>query len=296
MTTLNYHHLKLFQAIAREGSLTRAAEHLHLSPSALSVQLQKLEQQLGHGLFERQGRRLVLTEAGRIALDYADTVFQAGEDLVRTLAGRPRDDRAILRVGAIATLSRNFQLEFLRPILRRGNVDLVVRSGSMRELLAELEAHGLDLVLANAVARQDGAAAFHSHLVGEQPVSLVGPPDPRDATFRFPQDLVGRPLALPGAGTDFRTAFDRVLALAGITPVVAAEVDDMAMLRLMARESTLLTLVPPVVVRDELHSGLLVEKARVPGVTEGFYAIVQGRRFPNPLLAGLLDRPVLAPA
>lgn len=295
MAALNYHHLQLFQAIAREGSLTRAAEHLHLSQSALSVQLQKLEQQLGHPLFDRLGRRLVLTEAGRIALDYADTVFQAGDDLVRTLAGRPRDERAVLRVGAIATLSRNFQLEFLRPILQRGDVDLVVRSGSMRELLGELEAHALDLVLANAVARQEGAAAFHSHLVGEQPVSLVGPPAADPGPFRFPQDLAGRPLVLPGAGTDFRVAFDRLLALAGITPVIAAEVDDMAMLRLIARDSAWLTLVPPVVVRDELQAGLLVEKARVPGVTEGFYAIVQGRRFPNPLLAGLLDRTVLPP-
>ena len=113
MATLNYHHLRYFWAIAHEGSLTRAADRLNLSQSALSVQLGKLELQLGHPLFDRSGKRLILTEAGRIALDYADTVFQAGDELVSTMKGRPVDRRQAFRVGALTTLSRNFQLEFL---------------------------------------------------------------------------------------------------------------------------------------------------------------------------------------
>jgi LysR family transcriptional activator of nhaA len=292
MGQLNYHHLRLFQAVAREGNLSRAAGRLNLSASALSVQLQRLEQQLGHALFDRVGRRLVLTEAGRIALDYADTVFQAGDDLVRTLAGRPRDDRQRIRVGALTTLSRNFQLEYLRPLLERPDVEVEVRSGTMRDLLSRLEAHALDVVLANAVPRHEGASDLHSHLVGEQPVSLVGPPE--TGRLRIPQDLQGRRMVLPGTDSDFRLAFDRLLAQADIRPAVVAEVDDMAMLRLLARESGALALVPPVVVRDELRSGLLVERARLPEITEAFYAIVQNRRFPNPLLADLLARPVLA--
>src|SRR3546814_10100953 len=98
MASLNYHHLRYFWAIAHEGSLTRAAERLNLSQSALSVQLGKLEQQLGHPLFERTGKRLVLTEAGRIALDYSDTVFQAGDELVSTMQGRP--DRKSTRLNS----------------------------------------------------------------------------------------------------------------------------------------------------------------------------------------------------
>lgn len=292
MQGLNLHHLRLFHAIARDGSLTSAARRLNLSQSALSVQVQKLERQLGHALFERQGRRLVLTEAGRLALETADTVFQAGEELLRTLAGRPRQDRQVLRVGALTTLSRNFQLEWLRPLLGRPDVELEIRSGTMKELLAQLEAHALDVVLANAVARRE-QAGVHSHLVAEQPVSLVGPARPSAAPFVFPGDLAGQPLVLPGPDSDFRVAFDRLLALADVTPLVVAEVDDMAMLRLLARESGALALVPPVVVRDELRSGRLAEWARVPGVTEGFYAIVQDRRFPNPLVADLLARPTL---
>jgi LysR family transcriptional regulator, transcriptional activator of nhaA len=169
MTHLNYHHLRYFRTIAREGGLTRAAERLNLSQSALSVQLGKLEAQLGHALFERQGKRLVLTEAGRIALDYAETVFQAGEDLVSTLSGRPSARQSVLRVGALPTLSRNFQLEVLRPLVDRADVELVVRSGSMRELLAGLEAQTLDVVLANAAVRRDAHTDLHSHRIARQP-------------------------------------------------------------------------------------------------------------------------------
>lgn len=289
MPALNYRHLRYFRAVAHEGNLTRAAERLNLSQSALSVQLQKLELQLGHPLFERQGKRLILTEAGRIALDYADTVFQAGDELLSTLQGRGGQNRQVLRIGAITTLSRNFQIEFLRPLMARRDVGLVVRSGTMGELLSRLEAHELDLVLSNRPVQRDARTPWHSHLLDVQPVSLVGRPGPQAGAFRFPQDLATTPVLLPSLDSDIRTGFDRVLEVAGVRPVILAEVDDMAMLRLMARESPGLALVPPIVVRDELQAGVLVEWCRIPEVRETFYAIAQSRRFPNPLIAGLLS-------
>lgn len=290
---LNYHHLRLFRAIAHEGSLTRAAERLNLSQSALSVQVQKLELQVGHALFERRGKRLVLTEAGRIALDYADTVFQAGDELLSTLAGRGTRDRRVLRVGALPTLSRNVQLEFLRPLLGRTDVELVVRSGTLRDMLAQLEAHALDLVLTNKAAPRDAATPWRNHLLSEQPVSLVGRPVP--GVFRFPDDLRTVPVLLPSLDSDLRAGFDRLMERANIRPVVLAEVDDMAMLRLLARESPGVTLVPPVVVRDELRAGTVVERCQIPEIPEAFYAVTQARRFPNPLLAEVL-RPLGADA
>ncbi|MFN8998121.1 MAG: LysR family transcriptional regulator, partial [Betaproteobacteria bacterium] len=144
MAALNYHHLRYFWAIAHERSLTRAAQRLHVSQSALSVQLRQIEERLGHALFERGNRRLTLTEAGRIALDYADTIFRTGDELVSTLKGTAASGRAVLRVGAVATLSSNFQLEWLRPLLSREDVEVVLRSGSLRELLSQLSAHTLD--------------------------------------------------------------------------------------------------------------------------------------------------------
>ena len=288
MRNLNYNHLRYFWAVAHEGSLTRAAERMSLSQSALSVQIQKLEHQIGHPLFERIGRKLVLTEAGRIALDYADTVFAAGDELMSTLQGRPAASRQVLRVGALTTLSRNFQLEFLRPLVGRTDVELIVRSGTMRELLARIEAHEIDVILANSAAVRDARSPLRNHLLAEQPVSLVGRPRPDARPFRFPDDLRDQPVLLPGLDSDIRVAFDRVLELAGIRPIVLAEVDDMAMLRLLARERGGVTLVPAIVVRDELQTGVLIEHCRIPHVTERFYAIVQQRRFPNRLLADLL--------
>ena len=278
MRDLNYNHLRYFWAVAHEGSLTRAAARLNLSQSALSVQIQKLEHQVGHALFDRAGKKLVLTEAGHIALDYADTVFRAGDELVTTLRGQPLANRQVLRVGALTTLSRNFQLEFLRPLVGRPDVELIVRSGNIRDLLAQLEAHAVDVVLANSAAPRDARSALRNHLLAEQPVSLVGRPRPGRRRF-----------LLPSLDSDLRVAFDRILELAGIRPTILAEVDDMAMLRLLAREREGVTLVPPIVVRDELKSGTLVEYCRIPKVTETFYAIVQKRRFPNRLLSELLS-------
>ena len=290
MTSLNFNHLRYFWAVAHEGSLTRAAKRLNLSQSALSVQIQKLEHQIGHPLFERVGKRLVLTEAGQIALDYADTVFAAGDELMSTLDGRPMASRQVLRVGALTTLSRNFQLEFLHPLVGRTDVELIVRSGTIRDLLAQLEAHAIDVVLSNSAAPRDARAPFRNHLLNEQPVSLVGRPRPNNAPFHFPEDLRREPILLPSLDSDIRVGFDRLLDLAGIRPIILAEVDDMAMLRLLAREREGVTLVPPIVVRDELESGALVEHCRIPQLSESFYAITLNRRFPNQLLGELLPR------
>ncbi|WP_033921019.1 LysR family transcriptional regulator [Sphingomonas sp. 37zxx] len=290
MKTLNFNHLRYFWAVAHAGNLTKAAERLNLSQSALSVQIQKLEHQMGHQLFERVGKRLVLTEAGQIALDYADTVFHAGNELMSTLVGMPVASRQVLRVGALTTLSRNFQLEFLHPLVGRTDVELIVRSGTIRDLLAQLEAHAIDVVLSNRAAPRDAHAPFRNHLLNEQPVSLVGRPRPGRPPFRFPDDLRVEPILLPSLDSDIRIGFDRLLELDGIRPIILAEVDDMAMLRLLARERDALTLVPPIVVRDELESGILVEHCRIPRLAERFYAITLNRRFPNQLLGDLLPR------
>jgi LysR family transcriptional activator of nhaA len=288
MSGLNYNHLRYFWVIAHAGGLTRAAERLNLSQSALSVQLGKLEGQLGHPLFERRGRALELTEAGRIALDYADTVFHAGEELRSTLAGRPQGRRQPVRIGVITTLSRNFQIEFVRPLIGRSDAEIIVRSGSMRDLLARLESHEVDVVLSNSPARSDAQTLFRSQLLDEQHVAIVAPPG-RRRPFRFPDDLRHEPILLPGLESQVRVAFDLVLEMAGVHPQILAEVDDMAMLRLMAREANCLSLVPPIVVRDELEAGSLVQLCSVPGVDESFYAITRKRRFPNALVTELIE-------
>ena len=285
---LNYHHLRYFRVIARELNLTRAAEKLKLSTPALSVQLKQLEESLGHRFFVRERGGLKLTEAGRLALEYADTIGRAGEELVDVMQNRNRGGRQVLRVGAVATLSRNFQLDFLKPALHRADVEVIIRSGALRDLLVGLHAHEVDLVLSNQAARRDAERPWHSHLLADQPVSLVGVPAWKKKRLKFPEDFRDVPVILPSMESNTRAAFDRMTAAADSRPRVMAEVDDMAMLRLLAREGEGLALVPPVVVRDEIESGVLVETHRIPQIRETFYAITPSRRFPNPLVGELV--------
>lgn len=289
MAALNFHHLRHFRAIALEENLTRAAERLNISQSALSVQLRALEESFGQPLFERRNKSLVLTPAGRVALDYAESIFRSGDELVGVMQHFGTHRVQVLRVGAVATLSRNFQAAVLRPLLGRPEIQLVLRSGSQRDLLTQLRAHTLDVVLSNLPVRRDAESPFHSRLLDEQPVSLVALKKARQKKFRFPDDLRKQPLILPSLDSNIRVGFDLLMEQHGIRPLIEAEVDDMALMRLLAREGAGLALVPPVVVEHELKSGLLVERYRISDLRENFYAITPTRRFPNPLLAELLS-------
>ena len=285
---LNYHHLHYFWAVAREGNLTRAAQHLGVSQSALSTQIRQLEQQLGQSLFLRQGRSLHLTEAGRIALDYADTIVTSGNELVGTLREGRREERLVLRVGSVATLSRNFQRAFLAPILGDADVALVLHSGSLAELLPQLRAHTLDVVLASRRVPEDAEHAWRSRRLARQRVSLVGPA--RETAFRFPEDLATVRMLLPTRDHEIRGAFDVFCDEQGLRVNVVAEADDMAMLRVLARELDAVALVPAVVVRDELQNGLLCEYCTVPDLYEEFHAITVRRQYQSPVLRRLLER------
>lgn len=288
MTALNYNHLRYFWAVAHDGNLTRTAERLNLSQSALSVQIRKLEGRMGHALFERRGRQLHLTEAGRIALDHADSIFAMGDELLGTLK-QSGQVRQALRIGALATLSRNFQLGFLKPIMGRSDVELILRSGSTAELLRGLAALSLDIVLVNQSPPRDSITPFVSHRLAEQRVSLVGAPQRIDGLRSLPELLKAHPVILPTSDSGIRTGFDALMDRLGIRPQIVAEVDDMAMMRLLAREGIGLAVLPPIVVKDELASGLLLEADRLPDIAETFYAVTVERRFPNPLLRGLLQ-------
>jgi LysR family transcriptional activator of nhaA len=286
---LNYKHLKYFWTVAHEGSLTAASSVLHISTPALSVQIQKLEEQLGHTLFDRKGRQMVLNEAGRVALDYADTIFTAGADLMGTMRGIDATASKIIRIGAMATLSRNFQVGFLAPLLTREDIDIVVRSDGLSILLAELEALQLDVLLVNSPPTVNHDVPWLTHLIDEQPVSLVGCPSRVTHDVDVEELLTSQPLILPSTASSIRNNFDAWLDRKNITPRIVAEVDDMAMIRLLARADHGIAVVPPIVVQDELNSGRLVEAKHFDALHESFYAITLKRRFENPLVRALLD-------
>ena len=250
--------------------------------------MRQLEASLGQALFERKAKQLVLTAAGRQALDYAETIFKAGDELLDVMHRGAAGTRQVLRVGAVATLSRNFQLDFLRPMLNRPDVSIVLRSGGLRELLALFATHAVDVVLANTPVPRDAESPLHSHLLRKQPVSLVGVKALRPRRFAFPESLRDMPVLVPSTESNVRAAFDLLMDKAGVRPRIAAEVDDMAMLRLLARVGDGAALVPTVVVQDELREGVLSVWHTFRDVHEAFYAITPQRQFPNALVRELV--------
>jgi LysR family transcriptional regulator, transcriptional activator of nhaA len=295
LSQLNFHHLFYFWRVAKVGHLTRVASELHVSQSALSNQIRQLEDSLGEALFERTGRRLVLTDTGQLALSYAENIFGLGQELLGRLQGRG-EGMVRLRVGSVATLSRNYQENWIRPLLADPTVTLSLESGMLDELLHRLLQHQLDVVLANDAVPVDPDRPLHCRFLGSQSISLVGPAASwRGRTLRMPEDLGGLELALPGPRHALRGQFDALCVAAGVSPRLRAEVDDMAMLRLVARDSGWLTVLPEVVVQDELRAGVLVTVGRSTRLQENFYGITTLHRHRMERLEQLLAQaPVLA--
>ena len=285
---LNFRHLHYFWVVAKEEHLTRAAERLHVSQSAISSQIRQLEDELGHELFVRDGRSLRLTEVGSLVLGYAESIFNLGAELMETVRGSNGQEMPELRVGAVATLSRNFQQNLLRPVIGDENLHLVIESASLEELIGRLRVHKLDLILSNRPVTADDQLPLRCRRIARQTVCLVGPPRPGRRRFRFPEDLAHTALLLPGHSSEIRSQFDLLCQEEGLEPKISAEVDDMAMLRLLARDSGSVAMVPEVVVQDELEQGILRKYCEVPDVHENFYAITAQRHFQSAALKAVL--------
>ncbi|MEL7459638.1 MAG: LysR family transcriptional regulator [Pseudomonadota bacterium] len=283
MDQLNYHHLRYFREVAHEGNLTRAAERLNVSQSALSTQIKALEARLGQPLFDRVGRRLTLTEVGRITLDHADRIFATGAELLATL-GQTSTGMPPLRIGALSTLSRNFQMQFLRPVLQRSDVDVTLRSGSENVLFAALKSLTLDVVLSTDPPFVSGE--FIAQKLAEQPVGLHGLPDRLRAASL--SDLLAREAFILPTDRTIRTGFAALADQLGLRPRIAAEVDDMAMVRLLAREGAGLAVAPAVVLADELAAGRVATARFDLGIVESFFAVTTKRSYPHPLLKDAL--------
>ena len=285
---LNFHHLFYFWRVAKLGHLTRAAEDLHTSQSALSAQIRQLEDRMGEDLFYREGRRLVLTDTGQLVLSYAENIFGLGQEMLGRLQGQSQGITR-LRVGSVATLSRNYQENWIRPLLKESSLVFTLESGLLEDLLARLVQHQLDVVLANETVPTNPERPLHCHFLGSQPVSLVGPRSVWKAnSLRMPEDLQGMDVAVPGPRHAVRAQFDALCATVGVTPRLRAEVDDMAMLRLIARDSGWLTVLPEVVVQDELRGGSLVAVGQSHQLQERFYAITTPRRNRTDMVERLL--------
>lgn len=293
MAKINYHHLYYFWRVALSGSITRTAEECHVSQSALSQQIKQLESTMDVQLFERVGRKLVLTDMGRKALNYAEEIFTTGEELQSFLNKGESVTQRHINIGVQTTLSRNFTEAFISPLLREANVSFTLSTRGMTNLLNGLTSHELDLVLTNrSVNQQNDDTIWQNQLVSRQSVSIIGPAELKPDSS-FPKGYDELRWVLPTGITEIRSGFNAYCSAVGYTPNVVAEADDMAMLRLLVRDSGAVTALPPVVVKDEISSGLLSEYQELPGVFENFYAITIRRTYVPDIVKKLLHRNIL---
>lgn len=292
MSRLNYHHLYYFWQVATHGSLTQVAHKLHVSQSALSNQIRQLEDSMGTPLFERRGRKLILTESGQRVLTYAQDIFSKGEELESLMRRGIAPEYQHLRIGVLSTMSRNFIEGFISPLLEEphnAKVRFSLHARGMTNLLDGLINHQFDLVLTNVAigSTELPDTPWQSQLLARQPLSIVGPAG-RKPERHFPKGYDDKRWVLPSDGSELRRSFDGFCALHQYQPDVLAEADDMAMLRLLARDSRALTVLPKVVVKDEIAQGVLVEYMTLPNIYENFYAVTVRRQYVPALLGELL--------
>ncbi|MFY9180240.1 MAG: LysR family transcriptional regulator, partial [Venatoribacter sp.] len=274
---LNFRHLFSFWRVAQEQHLTRAAEKMHVSQSTLSTQISQLEQALDEALFERVDKRLQLTAIGEQVFQYAESIFGMGEEMLGWLQGQEQG-RTRVRLGAVTTMSRNYQANWIRPLISNTQVDFSVETGLLDDLVERLHRHQLDIILANAPIANDPKRPLLCQFLGSQAISIVGPAMKwQGRHLNIPDDLDGLELALPSTRHTLRAEFDALCMSANIQPIIRAELDDMSMLRLVARDSGWLTLLPQVVVQDELEQGVLTIVGQSDKLKEQFYAITNQR-------------------
>ena len=287
MDWLNFHHLRYFWMVAREGGLRQAAEKLNVSPPSISAQIGELEDALGEKLFRRSGRANVLTEAGQIALRYADDIFGLGRELAGAVKQRPTASALRLHVGVADSFSKLVTQQILQPVFAMPQaVHVICREGKVSDLLGHLAAHRLDVVLADEPASGGSKVRVFNHSLGECGVTFCAGARLATALRKgFPRSLHRAPALLPADGTGMRRSVDQWFHSLGIVPRVLAEFEDAALMKVMAADGRGFIPVPTLVVQEAVDRFSL----RIIGATEKcreqFFAITADRRIHHPAVA-----------
>jgi len=288
MTTLNYKHLHYFWAVAKAGGVTRAAERLHMTPQSISGQLKVVEESLGGDLFTRVGRKLELTEAGRVALAYAEEIFPRGEELQDVLKHRRGSMPELLRVGVADVVPKSIAFRLLEPVLRLSDpMRIVCREWRLKDLLAELAVRRLDVVIADAPMPAPLEVRAFSHLLGTCGIAfLAAPALAREFRPHFPHSLDGAPMLLPGEDAAVRPRLMQWFATQRVRPRIVGEFDDRALMHDFGRAGSGIFAAPALLIEELKQRYRVAVLGETERVTEEFYAISVERQ--------LTDRAVLA--
>jgi len=289
MTNLNYKHLHYFWVVAREGSITRAAERLDVAVQTISGQLSLLERQIGKALFNAQGRGLVLSEAGRIALGYADQIFQLGDAMLDAVQHSDSESTLRLRAGISDGIPKLLAYRLLSTVTSMpADVRLICDEGEFETLLADLALHRLDVVLTDRAAPTSGNLKVFSTRLGEYATGLFATTTLAERyRGEFPRCLDGAPMLLPTRHNALRGRIDRWLEQTGIRPKIVGEFEDSALLTTFGRGG--LGIFPAPLALAEQVAGQLDAQPLGPmaGVSEQIYAISSERRIRHPAVEAL---------
>lgn len=291
MQRINYHHLYYFWTVVKEGGIARASEKLHLTQPTISSQITQFEQTIGHALFDRAGRSLLLTDTGRDVFDYAEEIFSIGRELTQYLSGRAMGKGYRLNVGIADMLPKLVVMELLKPALHLDiPVKLFCHEDKPDRLVKELELHALDLVLTTGPLAIKPASGIFSHFLAESPMVVFGTTDLVDAYRKgFPHSLNGAPFLMPAGQLGLRQDVDRWCEEMEIWPEIRAEISDSALLKTFGAEGIGFFLAPRMV-QDVITKQYGVDALGViEGIREKFYLLSAQRKVNHPALVAILD-------
>jgi LysR family transcriptional activator of nhaA len=288
---LNYHHLYYFWVIAQEGSITRAATRLRLTHSTLSAQVRMLEDFLGGELFDRKGKRLVLTQFGSEIADYASDLFRIGSEIVDLARGRDTSRRTIIRAGVVETIPKTVVYRLFEPALPRAmNASIQLRQDHFDALLGMLAANRLHLIVSDNLPPGGLSYNAHTHLLGETDILIYAAPALASRYAKdFPRSLDGAPFILPGAGTPLRREIDRWFVDQGLSVQIAVECNDSGHMRVFGGFGHGLFPVRSALKFEveQVHDAVMVGK--MDGVRERYYAVSLERRVRHPVVGAVID-------
>jgi len=281
---LNYHHLLYFWTVAREGGVSRAAQRLRLSQPTISAQVRRLEASLGERLLAREGRGVVLTDAGRLVFRYADELFGIGRELLETLRGRPAGRAAILSVGVVNVVPKLIAYRLLQPARHGAHpFNLICREADPEELLTQLATHALDVLITDAPAPPHVRVKVFNHLLGESATAFFAPPRLASRLRRrFPVSLDRAPMVLPTGNTALRRGLDQWFEAHGIRPEIVGEFEDSALMKVFGQGDGVVFAAPAVIAADVRRVYRVGVIGQTGEVRERYYAISAERRVTHP--------------
>ena len=289
--TLNFLHLKYFWTVAREGSVAAACKQLHVAQPTVSMQIRKLENTLGHKLFERKGRGLILTEEGRVVLEYAEDIFSLGREMMGAFRGAATGRQPRLMVGVPKVLPKLITYRLLKPVLAMPErIRIICQEGDLNQLVSDLATHRYDVILSDVPLPPRYRVKLYNHLLGDSSITFCAHPSLAEQ-FRegFPKSLENAPFLLPTANTELRRAVDRWFDLVSIEPQVVAEFDDSALMKEFGFAGAGVMPIPSVVLSEVKQQYGVVSIAELPDIRVRFYAITSQRKITHPAVATISE-------